>query len=143
MAFLPEKHTDFIYAVICEELGLLGGIAVAFAFLLLIVTGLLLAANAKDRHQRLLAIGATMVLGVQAFWNMLVVTGAVPTKGLTLPFISYGGSSMVVCLILVGVLDAVARSSARTSRRSTHSRIGASVVGSAAWRLNAQMEAKP
>ena len=142
MAFLPEKHTDFIYAVICEELGLVGGVLVAVAFLGLIVTGLMLAAHAKDRHQRLLAVGATMVLGVQAFWNMLVVTGTVPTKGLTLPFISYGGSSMVVCLVLIGVLDAVARSAAKTTRRTTGSRIGASVVGSAAWRLHASMEAK-
>jgi cell division protein FtsW len=77
-----------------------------------------------------------MVIGTQAFWNMLVVTGAVPTKGLTLPFISYGGSSLVVCLTLIGILDAVARSSILASRRRTtsSSKIGAAVIGERAWR---------
>ncbi len=134
MAFLPEKHTDFIFAVICEELGFVGAFGVATAFLLLIIVGLAIAQQARDRHQRLLAIGATMVIGVQAFWNMLVVVGAVPTKGLTLPFISYGGSSLVVCLVLVGIVDAVARSAARSQRRTTGGRIGAHVVSSTAWR---------
>lgn len=134
LAFLPEKHTDFIYAVICEELGMIGAVAVAGAFLALVITGLGIASHCRDRHQRLLAIGATMVLGVQAFWNMLVVTGTVPTKGLTLPFISYGGSSLVVCLALVGVLDAVARAAVKSTRRSSANRIGASVVASNAWK---------
>jgi cell division protein FtsW len=132
--FLPEKHTDFIYAVICQEFGLVGALLLAFAFLVLVITGLMIAANTRELHQRLLAIGAAMALGVQAFWNMLVVTGAVPTKGLTLPFISYGGSSRVVCLALIGILDAVARSAARAQRRTSSSRIGAAVVGGRSWR---------
>ncbi len=136
MSFLPEKHTDFIFAVICEELGLVGALAVATAFLLLVYTGLMIAAQARDRHLRLLAIGSTIVLGTQAFWNMLVVTGSVPTKGLTLPFISYGGSSVVVCLALIGVLDAVAQANVRSSNRTSTSRIGAAVKGDSdkAWR---------
>ncbi len=134
LAFLPEKHTDFIFAVICEELGLVGGCALAFLFLALVLTGLLIAAQAKGRHQRLLAVGATMILGFQGFWNMLVVVGAVPTKGLTLPFISYGGSSMVVCLALIGILDAVARATVKATRRTSSSRIGAAVLGSQSWR---------
>jgi cell division protein FtsW len=138
MAFLPEKHTDFIFAVICEELGFVGAVSVAGIFLLLIITGFAIAHQAKDRHQRLLAIGATMVLGVQAFWNMLVVVGAVPTKGLTLPFISYGGSSLVVSLVLVGIVDAVARSAARSKRRTSAGRIGAQVVGSSSWKWETQ-----
>ncbi len=133
LAFLPEKHTDFIFAVICEEMGLVGGMALAFAFLLLVGTGLGIAARASDLHQRLLAVGATMVLGLQAFWNMLVVTGAVPTKGLTLPFISYGGSSVVVCFALVGILDAVARANAER-RVSTTTRIGAAIRSDRALR---------
>ncbi|MBA2480377.1 MAG: FtsW/RodA/SpoVE family cell cycle protein [Planctomycetes bacterium] len=128
LAFLPEKHTDFIYAVICEEFGMAGALSIAVAFLMLVVTGLLIAANTRDLHQRLLAIGATMILGIQGFWNMLVVTGAVPTKGLTLPFISYGGSSVVVCLALVGLLDAVARANVQEPLRGhTTSRIGAAI----------------
>jgi cell division protein FtsW len=134
MSFLPEKHTDFIYAVICEELGLIGALGVAAAFLLLVYTGLMIAAQARDRHLRLLAIGSTMVIGTQAFWNMLVVVGAVPTKGLTLPFISYGGSSVLVCLALVGVLDAVAQANVRAVNRTTGSRIGAAVRSDKAWR---------
>jgi cell division protein FtsW len=136
MSFLPEKHTDFIYAVICEELGLIGGLSVAAVYLLLVFTGLMIAAQARDRHLRLLAIGSTVVLGTQAFWNMLVVTGAVPTKGLTLPFISYGGSSVVVCLALIGVLDAVAQANVRANNRTSSSRIGAAVRGDSdkAWR---------
>ncbi len=138
LAFLPEKHTDFIFAVICEELGLIGASAVAFLFLALVLTGIFVAAQARGRHQRLLAVGATMVLGFQGFWNMLVVVGAVPTKGLTLPFISYGGSSLVVCLCLIGVLDAVARSTVKATRRTSSARIGAAVLGSQSWRWQSE-----
>jgi cell division protein FtsW len=134
LSFLPEKHTDFIYAVICEELGLVGALAVAFAFLALVFTGMMIAAQAKDRYLRLLAVGATMVIGTQAFWNMLVVVGAVPTKGLTLPFISYGGSSVVICLALIGVIDVVAQANVRSTQRTTSSRIGAAVRSDKAWR---------
>lgn len=112
LAFLPERHTDFIYAVICEELGMIGAMTVAAAFLCLIGVGLAIAHRSRDLHRRVLATGATVVLGTQAFWNMLVVTGSAPTKGLTLPFISYGGSSVAVCLLLVGILDACARANA-------------------------------
>lgn len=113
LAFLPERHTDFIYAVICEEFGMVGGLGVAVAFLALVVVGLAIAHQSRDLPRRLLATGAVTILGTQAFWNMLVVTGALPTKGLTLPFISYGGSSVAVCLVLVGILDACARANAR------------------------------
>lgn len=132
--FLPERHTDFVYAVICEELGMVGGGAVAVGFLVLALVGLGIAGSAGDRHGRLLAIGATVLLGFQAFWNMMVVTGAVPTKGLTLPFVSYGGTSLVVCWLLVGMLDAVARTAdpmrfpALARRHTTHVRLGAVVV---------------
>lgn len=107
--WLPERHTDFIYAVICQEFGFIGAVAVIVAFSLLTVCGLMIANATRDRHQRLLAVGATMLIAIQAFWNMAVVVGCAPTKGLTLPFISYGGSSMVVCLLAVGLLDAVVR----------------------------------
>lgn len=107
--FLPERHTDFIFSIICEELGLVGGLGLSVAFLALVCVGLAIAWRARDEFARLLAVGAVVVLGTQAFWNVLMATGVVPTKGLTLPFISYGGSSVVVCLVLVGLLDAVAR----------------------------------
>jgi cell division protein FtsW len=135
-ATLPERHNDFIYAVICQEFGMVGGLLVAFFFLLLVFTGLMIAARARSPGQRLLAIGASMALGVQAFWNMLVVTGAVPTKGLTLPFISYGGSSVMVCLALIGLLDAVARAAEPLPLRggTTSLRIGARIRSEKALR---------
>ncbi len=106
---LPELHTDFIYCIICEEFGMIGGVIVAALFFLLVTFGFHIANSATDRFQRVLAIGATLLIGIQAFWNMYVVTSLVPTKGLTLPFISYGGTSLVVCLVAVGLLDSVAR----------------------------------
>ncbi len=135
LSFLPEKSTDFIYAVICEEFGLVGALVLAFAYLALVITGISIAARAATVHQRLLAVGASMALGLQAFWNMLVVTGAVPTKGLTLPFISYGGSSLIVCLALIGLLDAVARASETTRSATTTSvRLGARIRSEKALR---------
>lgn len=105
--FLPEDHTDFIFARIAQETGLIGAMLLVVLYFLFVVVGLAIANHTRDRHQRLLAVGATIVIGVQAFWNILVAIGAVPTKGLTLPFVSYGGTSMVVCLLAVGLLDAV------------------------------------
>ena len=113
LGFVPEKHTDFIYAVVCEEFGLAGGLGLALIYFGLISTGMYIAAQSHDLHRRLLAVGATVVIGFQAFGNMLVVTGSVPTKGMTLPFISYGGSSVAICLVLIGILDAVARANAK------------------------------
>ena len=134
--FLPEHHTDFIYAVVCEQYGLVGGLGLAFVYLLLVLTGLSIAWSARDMHRRLLAVGATVVLGFQAFGNMLVATGAVPTKGMTLPFISYGGSSVACCLVLVGIIDAVARAEARDRANDPlrSQRIGASIRTEKAWR---------
>jgi cell division protein FtsW len=129
-AFLPERHTDFIYAVVCEELGLIGGSLLACAFLALVGLGLFIAFRSRDRFARLIAVGAVMLIGVQAFWNMLVVTGTVPTKGLTLPFISYGGTSMVICLVAIGLVDAVARENIQRVTETSGfriSRIGAGV----------------
>ena len=128
--FLPEFHTDFVYAIICEELGMMGGVMVALGFLLLVLVGLSIANRSEDRYARLVAIGATVLLGFQAFWNMLVVTGAVPTKGLTLPFISYGGTSLVVSMALIGMLDAAARTipAPVPGRGMSSTRIGAIVV---------------
>lgn len=113
LAFLPERHTDFIFAMVCEEFGMVGGLGLAAGFLILVGLGLAIAHQARDLRRRVLATGAIMILGTQAFWNMLVVVGAAPTKGLTLPFISYGGSSVAVCVVLIGILDACARANAR------------------------------
>jgi len=107
--FLPEPHTDFIYSVIGEELGLVGCLIVLALFALLIWRGLLIASRAEEPFIRYLAVGLTAMIGLQALLHMAVVTGLLPTKGLTLPLLSYGGSSLVVDLAAVGMLVAIGR----------------------------------
>jgi cell division protein FtsW len=111
--YLPEAHNDFIFSVIGEELGFLGIAAVILAYLVFVYRGLRIAFNVQkqyqDRFGMLLATGITLALGLQGFVNMSVVLGLLPTKGLTLPFISYGGSALLVDLFAVGVLLSIAR----------------------------------
>jgi cell division protein FtsW len=111
--FLPEAHNDFIFAVIGEELGFLGVAAVIVAYVYFVYRGLRIAFDCHRKYQdffgMLLAAGITLALGLQGFVNMAVVMGLLPTKGLTLPFISYGGSALVVDLFAVGVLLSIAR----------------------------------
>ena len=109
LLFLPEPHTDFIYSVIGEELGLVGCLVVLALFVLFIWRGFVIATRAEEPFIRCLAVGLTVMIGVQALLHMAVVTGLLPTKGLTLPFLSYGGSSLVVDLAAVGILLAIGR----------------------------------
>lgn len=102
--FLPDPHTDFIFAVIGEELGLFGTAGVLLAFTILFLRGLKVAAGAPDRFGYLLAAGLTVNLSVYVAMNIAVVTGVIPTTGLPLPFVSYGGSALVVNLGGMGVL---------------------------------------
>jgi cell division protein FtsW len=108
--YLPEAHTDFILSVVAEESGLLGVLVVLGAFAALLVAGLRIALAAKQRFALLLAFGMTALLTVPALLNAAVVMGCLPTKGLTLPFLSYGRSSFVVSCLAVGILFSVARS---------------------------------
>src|SRR5262249_50167629 len=102
--FLPEPHTDFIFSVIAEELGLLGACAVIVAVGVLFWRGAVAAANAPDRGGFYLGRGITLWLTLQAMINVGVALGVLPTKGVPLPFLSYGGSSLVVSLCALGVL---------------------------------------
>jgi cell division protein FtsW len=102
--YLPEPHTDFIFAVTAEELGLLGSLVVLLLFGIFLWRGVRTALRTQDMFGRLLAVGITSMVVVQAFINMSVVLGIMPTKGIPLPFISYGGSSLFVTLACVGVL---------------------------------------
>lgn len=102
--FLPEAHTDFIFAVIGEELGYAGVFVVAAMFLVLILRGMRASLLAPDDFGRFLAFGMTLLLGLQAFVNVAVVMGMVPTKGMALPFLSYGGTSLLTTLLAVGIL---------------------------------------
>jgi cell division protein FtsW len=102
--YLPEPHTDFIFAVTAEELGLLGSLIVVLLFAIFLWRGIRTALHTEDMFGRFLAVGITSMVVVQAFINISVVLGLMPTKGIPLPFISYGGSSLFVTLACVGVL---------------------------------------
>jgi cell division protein FtsW len=102
--YLPEPHTDFIFAVTAEELGLLGSLVLLLLFGIFLWRGVRAALHTQDMFGRLLAVGITSMVVVQAFINISVVLGMMPTKGIPLPFISYGGSSLLVTLACVGVL---------------------------------------
>jgi cell division protein FtsW len=107
--YLPEAHTDFIFSVIGEELGYVGVIVIAAMFMLLVLRGLRTSLNAPDEFSCFLAFGLTLLIGMQAFVNMAVVMGMVPTKGLALPFLSYGGTSLITTLAAIGLLLNVSR----------------------------------
>jgi cell division protein FtsW len=102
--FLPAAHTDFILAVIGEELGFMGVMLVLLAFLTIGLAGLSVALKAKERQNMLLAAGVTAMILLQAIFNFFVVTGLAPTKGVTLPLVSYGGSSLLTSAIMIGIL---------------------------------------
>ena len=104
LLYLPFAHTDFIYAVVGEETGMIGTVGVLLAFLAIAWRGLRAALRMRDDFGRYLALGATMVVVVQAFMNISVVLGMMPTKGITLPLFSYGGSSLLSTLALLGML---------------------------------------
>jgi len=102
--FLPEAHTDFILSVIGEELGLVGVALVIVFYIVFLVSGIKIALKAKDLFGAYLAMGLTVMVALQAVVNMGVVLGLLPPKGLTLPFISYGGTSLVINMVAVGIL---------------------------------------
>ena len=107
--YLPEAHTDFIYAVLCEELGFVGGVLVLALFATYGWRGMRAALHAPDDFGRFLALGITVMVISQALINLGVVLGMMPTKGIPLPFISYGGSSLFVMLLATGVLLNIAQ----------------------------------
>ena len=109
LGFLPEHHTDFIFPIIGEELGLIATLAVILAYGLILGCGLYISSRARDTFGMLLGSGITLLIGLQAAINIGVVTSALPNKGLPLPFISYGGSDLVILLACVGVLLSVGR----------------------------------
>jgi len=107
--YLPEAHTDFVYSVIGEELGLLGALLVLALFGVIILRGFRLTAKIEEPFDQYMAFGITVLLGLQALIHMGVVIGLMPTKGLVLPFISYGGSAMVLNLMEAGILLGLSR----------------------------------
>ena len=107
--FLPEAHTDFIGAIVGEELGFVGFCAMVVAFLIVVHRGLRTALRAVDEYGTYLAVGITVFVGLQAFTNLAVALGLLPTKGLVLPFVSYGGSALLVNCGAIGILLNVSR----------------------------------
>ena len=116
--YLPEAHTDFILSVIAEEAGLIGVACVLGLFAALVVTGLRIAQRATHRFGLLLGLGATLLIGLPALLNGAVVMGLLPPKGLTLPFLSYGRSSLLMACVSAGILISIARASAPSRRGS-------------------------
>ncbi len=104
LSYLPECHTDFIFAIIAEEMGWVGCVLIIGLFWTLIHRGFLIAARCPDMYGKLLAVGITFSIGFQAFLNISVASSFFPTTGVPLPFISYGGSSLIVSLCMVGIL---------------------------------------
>lgn len=109
--WLPEPHNDFIFAIVCEELGLVGAMVVVLLFALLVWRGFTIAMRAPDKFGSLLAIGLTFQVGLQAMLNIFVVTNTIPNTGISLPFFSYGGTSLVLLLAEMGIVLSVSRGS--------------------------------
>jgi cell division protein FtsW len=109
LGFVPEHHTDFILSIIGEELGVVATLLVVVGFVVIVVCGIYIACHARDTFGFLLAVGITLLIGLQAAINIGVVTSALPNKGLPLPFISYGGSNLLSMLTCSGLLLSIAR----------------------------------
>ena len=107
--YLPEQHNDFIFAIVCEELGMVGACLVLFLFALLIIRGYWIAIRSRDRFGSLMVTGVITLLAVQTFLNVAVVTNLIPVTGISLPFFSYGGTSLLIQLAEMGVVLSVSR----------------------------------
>lgn len=117
LEYLPAAHTDFIFSIMCEEIGLIGVLAVIAFFCWLLVRGVSLACVAKNAFHRLLLFGLTLTICLQAFFNMSMAIGLLPTKGIPLPFFSYGGSSVIMTLVMMGILANLAAEQTGRKRR--------------------------
>lgn len=104
LEYLPAAHTDFIFSIMCEEVGLLGGVVILGFFCWLLIRGVSLARVAKTHFHSLVIFGLTITICMQAFFNMAMAIGLLPTKGIALPFFSYGGSSVIMTLVMVGII---------------------------------------
>ncbi|OGS52849.1 MAG: hypothetical protein A3J79_07710 [Elusimicrobia bacterium RIFOXYB2_FULL_62_6] len=104
LMYVPEPHTDFIFPIIAEEIGLVGSLFIVLLFVALLIKGVRIARNAPDFYTTLAALGLTLTLALQAFFNLAMSTGLLPTKGIPLPFFSYGGSSILATMISVGLI---------------------------------------
>ncbi|MDR0491069.1 MAG: putative lipid II flippase FtsW [Oscillospiraceae bacterium] len=107
--YLPEEHNDYIFAIVCEELGFIGAMLILVLFVLLIIRGYWLALHARDKYGSLITIGITSLLAIQVFLNVAVVTNLLPATGISLPFFSYGGTALWIQLLQIGIILSVSR----------------------------------
>lgn len=138
LSYLPESHTDFIFSIIGEEFGFIGVIVVIALFLVVFIKGISIANRAKDRFVYYLATGLSLMIALQALINFAVATGLVPTKGLPLPFISYGGSSLLVNMVAIGMLLNISKgedvSASYNNREMITRKIARRKIGTGKWR---------
>lgn len=109
--YLPEAKNDFVFAVVCEELGFVGALLVIVLFLLFICRGMYIASKAPDKYGMMLAVGLTVQIGLQALLNIAVVTNTIPNTGVSLPFFSYGGTALIMQLVQMGIILNISRQS--------------------------------
>jgi cell division protein FtsW len=107
--YLPEQHNDFVFAIVCEELGFVGALIVLLLFMVLILRGYWIAVHARDRFGSLVVTGVTTLLAMQTFLNMAVVTNLIPVTGISMPFFSYGGTALLIQLAEMGIVLSVSR----------------------------------
>lgn len=108
--WVPEPHNDFIFSIVCEELGLIGAIVIIILFALLVWRGFVIAMRCPDKFGSLMVLGLTFQVGIQTALNMMVVTNTIPNTGISLPFFSYGGTALVILLLEMGVILSISRS---------------------------------
>ena len=109
--YLPEEHNDYIFPIVCEELGFVGAMVIIVLFMLLIIRGYWIAMHARDRFGALVAGGISTLLALQVFFNIGVVTNFLPATGISLPFFSYGGTALLLQLFEMGLILSVSRQS--------------------------------
>ena len=112
--WVPEPHNDFIFSIVCEELGLVGAMLIIALFVLLIWRGFIIASRAKDQFSTLMAFGLTIQVGIQAALNIMVVSNTIPNTGISLPFFSYGGTALIMLLAQMGIILSISRGSKLT-----------------------------
>ncbi|HAO69094.1 MAG TPA: cell division protein FtsW, partial [Ruminococcaceae bacterium] len=110
--YIPEPQNDFVFSIVCEELGLVGASIIVILFALLVWRGYVIAIRAKDKFGTMLAVGLTTQVGLQALLNIAVVTNTIPNTGISLPFFSYGGTALMMLLAQMGVILSVSRRAA-------------------------------
>ena len=115
---MPEPQNDFVFSVVCEELGFIRALLIMLLFVLLVARGFYIGMHARSRFEAMLAMGISFQVGLQAALNMAVVTATIPNTGISLPFFSYGGTSLVMLLFEMGLILAISRNGERKKKNA-------------------------